>query len=551
MYLRLTLLAGACLGLAACDSTSDSTPAKASAPAFAFTLSEVPPTVFEKQPARIAVATKTGTGPNDHPTFTVVIDEGGDSLTVGPVAAPGESWHIATHAVDADVGVRGRVIGTLGNQTREQPFSFEIKNYARTPINAQWHEPHSRPAIADKVVLLDLAGLDKATRRPAVFAFTRIFATVVSSPEGQIVLRDVFSEVPLTTPGKVEKSINLDLEETKTWPDARFILFTQHSADSQHAVIYSQAMQSFVPLSRQMNLSSSNRPEPFTAAPAIRAPGLCAVHQIRRRDARGHKLPYLDLLIGTPTGLLIAPNLANDSLLNHDPHSFGPPQAVAGARGNFCNLLSLSSNYSHPVLRYDPETGALGLIRPTRTGPLALIDLPPLAYTPPAGQNFVAMGSGHDADDVGFIALLFSDGQHDGRHTLVLRRADEDTVMPPTEHKIELPAGVPTALFVGEIDLYADPSRPEHGPGDGLDHDDDIVIAVPGTPYVYVVEIDNLAPGSSQPYALSFFETGFDVFDLTVNPYNPSSRALITAARPNTITLWRNKETDYDDETQP
>lgn len=539
MSLRIFFIGFIGLGLGACHSGTDGGFPTFVPDPFTFSLSALPDGLDEGQATNLAVTLLEGPSDLRAPVFEVVIEAGADTVAIlDDENQPGQ-WQLKSGHVDVDTVIKGHVVGTYEGQRHAAAFSLTIRNYDRAPGVSLWEKATSQKQLDGALVLHGLTGSDRPLSANRAFTYSRRAAdgseaeAEYASPEGLV---DVLTEWPITGEGLVGDPITT-IGGTAEWTGIDVTSFSEEpphgpNGQGQYVFLKSDAAQSVAVFGQVVGGTGgfSRVPTPLTYA------GLCSVRPILMpaddRNGAGSVLdePLPNLLIGTDTGLA----MATDRLNVEGPGStwdYTDPDPFTSLSGHFCNIASFTGEADDPLLSYDPQTAALVQIDPAgENGVPVLASAPDLAFRPTPDQALIAMGAGHDAEARPYAALLFSDGVHAGQHTLVIRLTNEAEIMPPTEIEIALPAGIPTAMSV----TRADPGASQAGTGH-----DDILIAVPETPYVYHIELNDLAGTSGgDPYTLSFFEAGFGVTDLWVSPGDTAPGALMTLHDTGVLRLW-------------
>lgn len=501
-----------CLGLAACDQGSGVDLPRADLIPFTFALA-APSEIDEGQSAALTITDQTGLIYGESARFELVLDAGEAAVTIDSGPTPGQSWQLASQAVDADTRVEGRIIGSYRRQTVEQSFDVTIRNYDRSPLLSPLKPSDQATPSVSGTRLLGLVGPDKPALVPAsVYTLTR---EPVETPDGAA-HQDVWTEWRITENGTFDTPIRTLVPGSAGWPDATPALFSQVQPNLQFGLVWSRTAGAFLTLLRPLG-PNLELPDAFTAGDPVTAPDICAVSALRRRDEATGRLNFLDLLIGMPTGLALSAQPANEPGEMLAP-LFSPPQPVDGQSGNFCHLAPLTQSYVKDTLAYDEDTFALTRLLAGVRRNVAHEALAPLGQRPGPNQTLIGMITGRDRTDQDSIAFLFSDGQHRGAHNVALRLVDDSAQMPPPETGLSLLSGAPIAL---QFDYASTPDT--HS----------VWIAAPDTPYLTQVDVVGLSDGIVSSSSESFFEVGFGVVD-----FWKGDGYLVTALEDGQLTLW-------------
>lgn len=192
-------------------------------------------------------------------------------------------------------------------------------------------------------------------------------------------------------------------------------------------------------------------------------------------------------------------------------------------------VSNMNATGSHEVYGYDPvREDLVPISSPVTSAPT--LGTPFSITLPASNMSLVDMKSGIGQAGQAFVAMLFSDGVHEGNHAIVVVQFQNGAL---TQDLISLPNGVPTELVVASIDTFG---------GSAPDFDTDLIVVVPDVPYVYVIENESPStPGPNTFAPISYFEVGFDVQNVTLaDGNNTGDGELVTGASDGTISVYRN-----------
>jgi hypothetical protein len=262
----------------------------------------------------------------------------------------------------------------------------------------------------------------------------------------------------------------------------------------------------------------------ISAAGEFSTPNLCAAHWEYVDTGQGITL-LRSLLVGTENGLWAWLNDGRTIQTRDRSGSFSETRVWDSSR-RYCHR-------ARGNVYYDDQGGDFYF---AITGSVADSTLPrPLSFPPPPDLTFVDLEIGKDQSGEEFLVLLFAGDTHTAAHQLVILSDDQNGALDAEE--IALPNGIPTDLVVTSIDTDA---RDLARGGDG-NTDSDIVIAVPETPYVYVIRSAFTAGDGLSFDPIEFFEVGFGVHDITIAVTDGNNREDLITNDGRVLQLFRSK----------
>lgn len=404
----------------------------------------------------------------------------------------GPNWPINAPRVDQDTAFSFEVTVTVDGVSDSTTVNGSIQNIVRSPLSTQWDEQYG--SISDVY--------------PATFSSTfpglpeyMVFSDPVSG-------HDLYVGEVNTSPQLANDVVSVQSIYPRGFgTEGNLVSINDFNLDTQTDFAVLDDTDNRIIVHRQtLDIS-----DPFTLEVTgdFTIPGdACAVISTQVGD--GLTLgpnEYPGLLIGTEgDGLFILPNDGNPRSTNETPEDLEnagrfssieqistSDQACEFAVGRF------SQNEPERVYAYDDVRRELTPVDiPVTTSPSfgTVISIP--GIEPPV--QLIDMDFGIGQGGQGFLALLFGSGYDFGNFLVILQGPNGSDAT-----TITLPEGRPADMVVGNIDFQS--SNPQM-----QDFDDDIVIAVPETPYVYVFENTTETNDTRVSFAdVRYFEVGFDV----------------------------------------
>lgn len=438
----------------------------------------------------------------------------------------GPLWTFNTEEVDADTTVTFRVTVSFNGLSDSADVSATITNYDRTPLSQQWTGEYGDFAID----ALSIVGFDRSV-------FQDADRLVFENPEGHVGVAS-FQTDPDEYPGVVESQI---LRDERISFDA---LFDDFNLDTQVDVAILDRTNDAITVYRQT--LDDDDGFTFEETGSGNFANACALVSALVGDDRpaGFGNEYPGLFLGSEgAGFGIFLNSGN-------PRPF-PNNATAQSldqAGRFSALLPISAGDTgcHLAAGDLGSTGARSVWAYDDLRSELLEFLVPVGSVPALGRT-VALGIGGQnirminmefgvgQGGQGFLVMLFGRGHYDSNFLLVLQQ-DGATI---SQTRIDLPNGLGSDLLVDNVDYFnpgvADPTV--------IDFDSDIVVAVPFTPYLYVLE--NLSSDSG-PVTFSepqFLEVGFGVTRIgLVRGDDAFGPELALGDENGNVRLWQNAE---------
>lgn len=504
-FLISALLISACSGgsssstepLPPAANGNDPSPQTNSAPDLRVTLSSAQ--VFEHQAITIDASATT--------------DADGDSLNYAlklaetPYAAVGDSnvgpvWTIDTTDVDADALIKATVTASDGHDTVAMDVEFTVVNYDRSPLNKTWEE-------ASDTYEISASGSAKFSEKRDYGGFKGAHLLRINESDLlEIVELTFFNN---TFRDAVEIATDMPGDE-----DALFTTQTiQYRSEYPGFAVVSPSTETVKVIKRESRSEGSS-------GGSLTLPGLCSATW--KFIARTREITERSsLFIGTNNGLWGWLN-AGRAINKRELSGLFTDETVWDPSGNFCHPGELG-------LYYDPEKRELNV---WRTAHITQPDLPmPIAVNAPIGLDIVDVRIGYSDTRDPFIVLLFAGKTHDAPHQLSIFYEALNGQIEQLDY--ELPPGIPKNLAVDSIDTnFIDMERGGWG-----NRDSDIVIAVPETPYVYIIETQSSDTEGLSFGPLEFFEAGFGVRDIALIVTDGTNRYSLLTTDGHTLKLHK------------
>ncbi|MEO1660355.1 MAG: hypothetical protein AAFR51_05165 [Pseudomonadota bacterium] len=458
--------------------SSDQTPSTSNTPPVL--TASVSPTVLDERQTLLIEAGQSTDADGDPLTFT--LDTG--ALPVFGTRREGAmtGWEIYTDEVNETATYTITVSASDGFATVSETFDITLNNYDRSPLNQTWQ------SVSETLDLGD-TGTARFAENTTDSGFQMAHILTTRDDDKMEVLEFNFENGSFQPRARIP----LDMPPTN---DA--VLHTakieRGASDASFAVTseYEERLWMFKRQDDDRTILSGQR----------LLPGLCsAAWTFLDQSPDGELLP--NLLAGTDTGLWAFMNAGLQDADSPQPERILNADRFTGySTGEYCNAGPYSTVFDAArndfIYLGDTSFGAPNFPRIT-------------PVTVPDDLELVTFKAGKLKHQVKFYALLFAGAEHTSAHQLTLLHETPSGVIEQLDYA--LPSGIPADMVVQSIDTnYFDL---QYGRGEG-NRDTDIVIAVPATPYVYVIEVDQDALGGVTFGPLAFFEAGFDIFDLAV-----------------------------------
>lgn len=482
LFFFAALLLSSCSGGGSSESDSPVPPASGSeppstantAPDLRLTLSSSQ--VFERQTISIDASTTTDT---DDDPLTYALELGETPFAAIGSSTEGPVWTLDTTEIDEDTIVEATVSVSDGFETVTKTMEFTIANYNRTPLNATWEY------VSDTY--------EVSANGSAKFSENRYYegfkgAHLLRTNNADQLEAVEFSCFNSTFGQPVEIAIGMPGDEAASLITKNI----QFQSEYPGFAVVSPSAETVKVIKRESRSEGSQ-------GGSLTLPGLCSAswkYIIQSLEI----VERASLFVGTDNGLW---GWLNDgrAINNRDLSGTFSASTVWDPSGNFCYPGEQGVYYNAAKRELDVwETIAID--QP---------DLPmPMAVNAPLGLDVVDVRIGKSDSLDPFIVLLFAGDTYDAPHQLSILF---ETLSGQVEQiDYELPAGIPTNLAVHSIDTnFIDMER-----GDTGNRDSDIVIAVPETPYVYIIETQSSETEGLSFGPLEYFEAGFGVRDIAV-----------------------------------
>ena len=456
------------------------TPTSNTAPVLSITVSAS--SVDEGQPITID-ASGTVDADGDPLSYSLELDD--PALATLTSADTGPVWVLQTSTVDATESFNVKISVSDGSETVSEDVALKINDFSRTPFNTDWGPRY------DTYDLSETGDAKLAQTRFQDGFFFGSFKTLHA-------LR--------TTSAGILEIVEFDFFNSRFDPPRIFATGASASADSQLVTAdfqYPGDLPGFATYSADSSTAHIYRRDSrdeISSAGKFSVPDLCAAHWAYVDTGGGITL-LQSLLVGTENGLWAWLNDGRTIQTRDQSGSFSETRVWDSSR-RYCHR-------ARGNVYYDDQRGDFHF---AITGSVADSKLPrPLSFPPPPNLTFVDMGIGKDQSGEEFVVLLFAGDTHAAAHQLVILSPDTNGLI--QANTVTLPNGIPADLVVTSIDSDA---RDLARGGDG-NTDSDIVIAVPETPYVYVIRSEFSVEKGLTFTPIEFFEVGFGVDDITIS----------------------------------
>jgi|GEM_PF-5387974 len=470
--------------------TGSNTPPVASVDVSASSIDERQPVVFD---ARASYD-------DDGDTLTYAIDLGSLPHEQVETSHNGRVWTVTTSEVDETATYSVDVTVSDGQADHTVSTQISVNNYDRTPLSNVWGPVSHEFAIASN-------GSARFSENGRDADFQTGHASRRTA-EGDLEI------IEFSFAGSFDNHRVIPLDSNLS-SDVTFITGKlQRSDDPVSFAILSKEESTVQIFERETN--QTTRPAGSTTFP-----GICSMQWVYLRLSESFVFSP-SLYIGTNNGLWTFLNeIARDTLFSSD--ELFQFVEVTESSGDYCNATNYASFFdaaANELIVLDTET--YGSPDFPQSTPVSV----------PPGLTFVAMKDGKIKFDVEYYALLFAGETHDSAHRLTILHETPGGQIEQVDY--DLLSGIPTDLFVQSIDTnFFDL---QYGRGEG-DRDMDIVIAVPETPYVYVVTVEADETGALTFSPLEFVEVGFGVSDVMVTVTDSTNRYSLLTNDGNTLRM--------------
>lgn len=447
--------------------------------------------VDERQSVVIQTA---GSSDPDGDELTYEIDMGGMDYHAYERLDPLTEWTIETGEVDETTTYRLTVTASDGKDTTSEAFDLTVHNYDRSPLNKTWGDVSETYDVSQN----GSARFAKNDTR-SQFQLAHILR---DSDDGKMEAL----EFEMTNGFGIPFVIPLDVPAT---PDA--VLQTEMISSGRFKVGFSVTSET----EDKAWVFRRDGATVATLTGELDLPGLCSASWTYARFSPTGVFT-LNLFVGTANGLWLFINESARNQLNTENGAFLTADIYDGrVSGNFCAAGSFATFFDADRKDFIAlESHEFGAPNFPETTPVNV----------PDNLELVTFKAGMLKYRVKYFALLFAGAEHTSAHQLTILHETPSGVIEQLDYA--LPPGKPSDLVVQSIDTNYLELQYTEGEGN---RDADIVIAVPETPYVYVitVEADDLGGVTFGP--LEYFEVGFDKKDIAVEVTDGTNRySLIT-----------------------
>lgn len=461
------------------------------------TLAAIPTALDERQSFSLDASQSTDPD-GDTLTYSVEFSPADIATLADPATAP--TWIIETAEIDQDVSASVTVTVSDGRDSASETLEFMLVNYDRTPLSAKWDaatESYSDPNLSDR---------NFGWSQPFAVNSYLYTATRAQDNSGRIqqfrFLGDAF---PTPT--------NIELEIEVTGSEA-FYRFPLDFAVGPDFVLHSEETGEVQIFRRETNSEVSDAGK-FTIE------GSCSIGATQVGDSNNFGEP-LGLIVGTSNGLT--------ALLNNGDPTSAPQSAaqigtfsqsrIIATTGDFCELDYNQFNSGENARFFDKTRGEISRISSARFGTLGLGS--PITVNAPSDMSLVDIAGGYNNTGEYFTALLFAGETHTSDHQLTILPL---LFGPPNDQiDIPLPHGIPSSLYVAPIN--------------GSFLATDIVITVPETPYVYV--LNNVSAFNEIRFdPIEYLDVGFGITGVDqIRPEGGSGNFYLVTNDGETLTIY-------------
>jgi hypothetical protein len=498
-------------------------PTPPSSPAGPTAIAEADRAVVDERQRLDIVASQSSDPSGGALTYTIEQISGPD---LGNPIGNGPVWTFDTPEVDADTAVSFRVTvtnnGTNLSDTAEA--SATIANFDRSPASPQWVGEYGSFTLSNSRLL----SFDNS---PLLSDDDRL---VFTDQDGSLNTAN-FETNPANTAGL------LDQATLRTQTGSYEVLFDDINRDTQTDAIVLDRNTDQIYLYRQTLDNADGFV--FEEASTGNIPGACAFAStvIGNDSIDANRNTFPGLFIGTEDeGFSILENQGNPRPVIPTAESrdragrLSVPRAIStNERGCYLAIGTFDTVGTFDIWAYDEQRSELLQIRNPLTTNLTIGNTIQLGFSD-QNTRLIDMQFGVGQGGQSFLAMLLTGGHYDSNFLLIL----QDSPGGISETRIDLPHGSGTDLLVESMDVLPFPPSSTTS-----DFDSDILIAVPETPYVYVLENLSTMTGPVTFSEISYLETGFGVYKIgLVSGNNSLGRELATATKEGEVRLFLNTE---------
>lgn len=429
--------------------------------------------IDERQSLRIDASATTDPD-GDVLSFELSLD--GSSSASVLSRASGPVWTLETTKVDADEVVTATLRVSDGTTEVSEDVTFTIRKFDRSPISTIWAVPTQTYDVSDN-------GSAKLPEDVFFSGFKILHVLHRSATNTLSVLEFTFFNSIFRDP----TLIPLDMPASAS--DFLMAERIQYASERSGFAVFSPETESIRVFKRESQQDVSDGGQ-------FSIPGLCDAswaHISTDSDI----LQFPSLLIGTGNGLHAWLNDGRTIPLRDRSGTFSQSR-IWRPSGRFC--FAATGGIYYDEMAHEIELVLLDTFSDT--------EFPgPVSVSVPNGLRLVDIETGLSQIREEYIALLFAGETHNAPHQLTILYQSPNGAVDQLD--IPLPAGIPASLTVGSIDTDFD----EVEFSNFANKDDDIVIAVPDTPYAYVIRSEYSVEAGLTFAPLEFFHVGFDVLD--------------------------------------
>ena len=413
-------------------------------------------------------------------------------------------WEIYTDEVDENHTYTLTVTASDGKESTSEEVQITVENYNRRPLNTTWGDVSETADVSvDQFDSLDVSLVPSAR-----------FVDNISE-SGYRTAHMIRPRLD----GKVEI---LEFEMTNGFGSPRTIVLDTPPIDD--AIVTTAKIQTgSLPRSFAVQSNAHEKVWIFrrdgnneaNLSGDLELSGLCSASW-DYPDISSSGASVQSLLAGTEDGLWIFINEGAFDRASAEIGSFRETRIYNGqVSGNFCFAGPYSTFYDADRNEFIAlDNDAFGAPNFPAVTPVNV----------PDGLELVTIKAGKLKYDIKFFALLFAGPEHTSEHRLIILHETPSGLIEQIDYP--LPHGIPSQLVVESIDTNFDDLI--YGRGEG-NRDTDIVIAVPETPYIYIITVETDDQGGVTFSPIEYAYVDFFVQDIAIKVTDGTERySLIT-----------------------